>query len=94
MSSICQLFKKINFEQRSVFHDSIWNLLPVSDVLFLNYSSTTETINSLSAEQNALLPDGANIVNTARGALIAERALADALTSGKLASAGLDVYQN
>ena len=47
----------------------------------------------LSAEQNALLPDGANIVNTARGALIAERALADALTSGKLASAGLDVYQ-
>ena len=39
------------------------------------------------------MPDGANIVNTARGALIAERALADALTSGKLASAGLDVYQ-
>ena len=35
------------------------------------------------------MPDGANIVNTARGALIAERALADALTSGKLASAGL-----
>ena len=52
-----------------------------------------ETINKLSAEQNALLPDGANIVNTTRGALIAERALADALTSGKLASAGLDVYQ-
>ena len=44
-------------------------------------------------EQNALLPDGANIVNTTRGALIAERALSDALTSGKLASAGLDVYQ-
>ena len=59
----------------------------------LNCSSTTETINPLSAEQNALLPDGANIVNTARGALIAERALSNALTSGKLASAGLDVYQ-
>ena len=50
-----------------------------------------EIINPLSVEQNALLPDGANIVNTTRGALIAERALADALTSGKLASAGLDV---
>jgi phosphoglycerate dehydrogenase-like enzyme len=71
----------------------IESLLPVSDVLFLNCSSTTETINPLYAEQNALLPDGANIVNTARGVLIAERALADALTSGKLASAGLDVYQ-
>ena len=77
------------FEQRSVYHDTIGSLLPVSDVLFLNCSSTTETSNALSTEQNALLPDGANIVNTTRGALIAERALADALTSGKLASAGL-----
>ena len=80
-------------EQGAVYHDSIESLLPVSDVLSLNCPATPETFNLLSAERIAQLPDGAIIVNTARGALLDESALADALTSGKLASAGLDVYR-
>jgi lactate dehydrogenase-like 2-hydroxyacid dehydrogenase len=49
-------------------------------------------MNLLSAERIALLPDGAIIINTARGALVDENALVNALRSGKIASAGLDVY--
>ena len=80
-------------EQGAVYHDSIESQLPVSDVLSLNCHATPETITLLSAERIDRLPDVAIIVNTARGVLLDERALADALTSGKLASAGLDVYQ-
>lgn len=80
-------------EQGAVYHESIEDLLPVCDVLSLNCPATPETTNLLSAERIALLPDGAIVVNTARGALVDEDALADALTSGKLAAAGLDVYR-
>ena len=81
-------------EQGAVYHDSLESLLTVSDVLSLNCPATPETFNLLSAERIALLPDGAIIVNTARGALVDENALINALKSGKLASAGLDVYCN
>ena len=80
-------------ENGAIYHDSVESLLPVSDVLSLNCPATPETINLLTAERIAMLPDGAIIVNTARGALIDEKALVDALNSGKLASAGLDVYR-
>lgn len=80
-------------EQGAVYHDSIESLLSVSDVLSLNCPATPVTFNLLSAERIALLPDGAIIINTARGALVDESALLDALKSGKLASAGLDVYR-
>lgn len=46
----------------------------------------------INAESIAKMKDGAYIINTARGALIDENALCDALDSGKLAGAGLDVY--
>ena len=53
-----------------------------------------ETADLLNAERIALLPDGAIVVNTARGAIVDEDALIAALRSGKLAAAGLDVYKN
>lgn len=80
-------------EAGAIYHDSIESLLPVIDILSLNCPATPETINLLTAERIAMLPDGAIVVNTARGALIDEKALVDALNSGKLASAGLDVYR-
>jgi len=80
-------------EQGAIFHNSIDSLLPVCDVLSLNCPATPETANLLSAERLEQLPNGAIIVNTARGALIDESALKDALKSGKIAAAGLDVYK-
>ncbi len=82
-----------DLEQGAVYHDSIESVLAVSQILSLNCPATPETTNLLSAERIALLPDGAIVVNTARGALVDEDALAQALTSGKIAAAGLDVYK-
>jgi len=81
-------------EQGARFHESLEEMLPLCDVLSLNCPATPETAGLLNAERIALLPDGAIVINTARGALVDDDALIAALTSGKLHSAGLDVYNN
>ena len=67
-------------------------LLAQSDVLSLHCPLTPETKGLLNKTSIAKLPDGAIVVNTARGGLIEDEALIAALTSGKLFAAGLDVY--
>jgi phosphoglycerate dehydrogenase-like enzyme len=52
-----------------------------------------ETRHFLSVERLALLPAGCWVVNTARGALVDEAALFDALTGGRIAGAALDVFE-
>lgn len=79
-------------EQGAVWHARIEELLPHCDFLSLNCPATPETRGLLSRERIALLPDGAIVVNTARGAIVDDEALIDALRSGKLAAAGLDVF--
>ncbi|RYH06564.1 hydroxyacid dehydrogenase [Tropicimonas sp. IMCC6043] len=72
--------------------DSFEALLPVSDVLSLHCPLTAETRGILDADAIAKLPTGAYVVNTARGGLIDEAALVEALKSGHLAGAGLDSF--
>jgi D-3-phosphoglycerate dehydrogenase len=67
-------------------------LLATSDVVSLHLLLTDETRGFLSRERIAAMRDGAILINTARGALLDEAALVDALASGKLAHAGLDVF--
>lgn len=81
-------------EQGAIFHESLEEMLPLCEVLSLNCPATPETAGLLNAERIALLPDGAIVINTARGALVDDDALIAALKSGKLHSAGLDVYNN
>ncbi len=76
----------------AVFVDTLEGLLAQSDVLSLHCPLTAQTKNLLNAKTIELLPDGAFVVNTARGALIDDNAFIAALQSGKLAGAGLDVY--
>lgn len=79
-------------EHGAVFHETLEEMLPLCDVLSLNCPATPETTRLLNAERIGLLPDGAIVVNTARGALVDDDALIEALQSGKLYAAGLDVY--
>lgn len=81
-------------EAGAIFHDSVEALLPHCDFLSLHCPATPETRGLLDARRIALLPDGAVVVNTARGALIDDDALVAALLSGKLAAAGLDVFND
>jgi len=66
-------------------------LLGGADVVSLHVPLTHETHGLLSRERLALLPDGATLINTARGAIVDEEALVDELVSGRI-SAGLDVF--
>ena len=82
-----------HLEKGAIFHDSLESLLAVSDVLSLHCPSTPDNKGIINAQTLGLLPDRAIVVNTARGALIDEVALVEALKSGKLFAAGLDVFQ-
>lgn len=81
-------------EAGAIYHETTEDLLPHCDFLALHCPATPETRHLLNAERIALLPDGAIVVNAARGSIVDETALIDALKSGKLAAAGLDVYEN
>jgi lactate dehydrogenase-like 2-hydroxyacid dehydrogenase len=76
----------------AIYHDSLESLLPVCDYLSLNCPATEQTNGLLNRNTIGLLPDGAIVVNTARGALVDDEALVEALRSGKVGAAGLDVF--
>lgn len=72
---------------------SFEELMETSDVLSLNCSLRKETIGIIGRKEFALMKPGVILINTARGKLIDEQALVDALDEGKVFSAGLDVYE-
>ena len=80
--------KTLNLVYKPTFEE----LLPEADVLSFHCPLTTENQEMLNASAIAKMKDGAIVVNTARGKLIDEAALFDALVSGKIRSAGLDVH--
>ena len=82
-----------HLEKGAIWHDTVAGLLAVSDVLSLHCPATPDTTGIINARTLALLPERAILVNTARGTLVDEAALIDALQSGRLFAAGLDVFQ-
>jgi glyoxylate reductase len=69
-------------------------LLSEADVVSLHVPRTPATEGLLSRERLGLLKPGAIVINTARGAVIDDAALAEALAAGRLGGAGLDVYRD
>ena len=81
-------------EQGAVYHEELETLLRDCDVISLHCPATPETRNLIDAERIALMRPGVILVNTARGALIDDEALQEALISGRVAAAGLDVFND
>jgi lactate dehydrogenase-like 2-hydroxyacid dehydrogenase len=81
-------------EKGAVFHETLEDMLPQCDVLTLHCNVTPATRGLMTARLFNLLPPGAIFVNAARGAIVNDDALVDALTSGRLRAAGIDAYNN
>lgn len=82
--------KEDGVEVRSI--DDLHSLLPRANVLMVALPLTAKTTGLIGAKELAALPKNAVVVNIARGAIIDEEALYNALKEGKLHSAGLDVW--
>lgn len=80
-------------EHGATYHADLNDLLAVSDFVSLHCPATPATTDLMNDDTFARLPDGAILINTARGALVDETALVAAIASGKLAGAGLDCYK-
>lgn len=81
-------------ESGARYHATAAELFAVSDFLSISCPSTDETRGMVNADLIGQMPDGAVIVNTARGDIINDDDLIAALQSGKLFAAGLDVFAN
>ena len=80
-------------EQGAIWHETLDTLLPQAQFLSLHCPATPGTRDLLNAKTLAMLPTGAIVVNTARGALVDEDALIAALDSGHVVAAGLDCFK-
>jgi len=81
-------------EKGAIYHDSLKSLFSVSDVLSICCPATKETQNLINKETLEYFPKGAVITNVARGDIVDDDALIDALHRRKIYAAGLDVYKN
>jgi len=77
----------------AVYHQDPSDLLRVSQFLSLHAPETAQTRHFLNSNAISLLPLGAIVVNTARGGLVVDDDLIAALKSGRVAAAGLDVFE-
>ena len=81
-------------ELEATYWESLDQMLARMDIISVNCPSTPATFHLLSARRLALMQPSAYLVNTARGDLIDEDALIKLLQDGKIAGAGLDVFEH
>src|SRR5216110_912646 len=85
---------KIEEELTATYWESLDQMLARMDIISVNCPSTPATFHLLSARRLALMQPSAYIVNTARGDIIDEESLIKLIHDGKIAGAGLDVYEH
>jgi lactate dehydrogenase-like 2-hydroxyacid dehydrogenase len=90
-SNASELSKEIAGD--AVYHENPSDLLRASQFLSLHAPETPQTRHFLNSKAISLLPPGAVVVNTARGGLVVDEDLIAALKSGRVAAAGLDVFE-
>lgn len=83
-----------NYPENATAVSELTDLLPQCDLLTLHVPLTSETYHMISEKELFLLPFQSCIVNASRGAVVNEAALIQALNSGHIKSAALDVFEN
>ena len=81
-------------EDGTTYHKNLKDLLSVSDVLSVCCPASKETVDMINKDTIEYLPKGAVVTNVARGDIIEDEALIDALNRRKVYAVGLDVYKN
>ena len=83
-----------DLEKESIYHNNIKSLFSVSDFLSINCTATKETKHIINKKTLNYFPEGAVIANSARGEIIDDNSMIEALKSGRIYSLGLDVYND
>lgn len=91
-TDLFRMSRDLESELDAEFFQPFEELLPITDILSFHCPLTDENREMLNSKTISQMKNGAIVVNTARGKLIDETALYEALRSGKLSSAGLDVH--
>ena len=81
------------WKEHQVESATLEELLRTSDFISIHAPLTDDTMNMIGAEQIEIMKDEAILINTARGGLLDEQIVAQALSDGKIGYAGLDVFQ-
>ena len=84
---------KSSLEEGAIYHDNIKSLFSVSDILSINCPATKETKNIINKETLEFFPKDAIITNSARGDMIDDDAMVEALQNRRICALGLDVYK-
>ncbi|EOO00557.1 putative glyoxylate reductase protein [Phaeoacremonium minimum UCRPA7] len=84
--------ENVEKELGATFYSNLHDLLAVADCVSLHTPLNAHTQDLINTDAFAAMKTGARLINTARGPVVNEAALIDALKSGKLAAAGLDVH--
>tara|TARA_B100000963_G_C22602003_1_gene660679 strand:- start:30 stop:983 length:954 start_codon:yes stop_codon:yes gene_type:complete len=80
-------------EEGAIYHENLKSLMKVSDVLSVCCPASKETVNLINKDALENLPKGAVVTNVARGDIVDDEALLDALNRRKVYAVGLDVYK-
>ncbi len=89
-----QLPPAVEESLRASFVDNLDDLIRECDIITLHCPHTAETHEMINAARIGMMKPSTYLINTARGDLVNEDALIDALQNGRIGGAGLDVYQN
>lgn len=84
---------QVEEELEATYWDNLDQMLARMDIISVNCPSTPATFHLLSARRIQLMQPSAYLVNTSRGEIVDENALIEQINSGKLAGAGLDVFE-
>tara|TARA_B100001123_G_C15231743_1_gene995435 strand:- start:158 stop:1111 length:954 start_codon:yes stop_codon:yes gene_type:complete len=82
-----------NLEEGAIYHDSIKSLFSISEILSINCPATDKTKNIINKETLKFFSEDSIIINSARGDMIEDEAMIEALKNKKIYALGLDVYK-